>query len=455
MGDRIKNDREKMLFLSFNSTVDNEYANGNDKDPRDPGTLDLDRGDERGSLKKGANLRKSNIPRSYKSKDVKEALGSGKEKEKIEPKKKHILKNAFNGDNAFDVPVKDVLRDTYTVEKTLALLVVFTTSYQLLCSFHCRECIALLHRLPRQHFLCGWVQHILGRAYCEVNEYKQASLALREMLRLEPFKVTGTETLSTALWHLKKDKELCSLAAQVIEVDKNCPETWCVVGNCFSLQKEPEVALKYFQRALQVDSTFTYAHTLCGHELANNEDLDKAIQSFRSSLHHDERHYNAWYGLGSVYYRQEKYEMAEYHFRRALAINAVSSVLRCYLSMSLHAQNDDIKSAEALDILILACQVDPKNCQLHYQRAHLLLGQDLCEEAIEALEVVLTLAPKEPPVYSMLGSIHQRLGNTSDALRFFNVAISLDPKESAALKAIIEGIEEPSTTEEIIESFID
>ena len=81
---------------------------------------------------------------------------------------------------------------------------------------------------------------------------------------------------------------------QVVEVDKFCPEAWCVVGNCFSLQREPEAALKFFQRALQIDPTFTYAHTLCGHELANNEDLEKAVQSFRNSLLHDDRHYNAW-----------------------------------------------------------------------------------------------------------------------------------------------------------------
>ena len=56
--------------------------------------------------------------------------------------------------------------------------------------------------------------------------------------------------------------------------------------------------------------------------------------------------------------------MAEYHFRRALAINNVSSVLRCYLSMALHSQNDDNKSFEALDVLIQACKVDPKNPQV-------------------------------------------------------------------------------------------
>ena len=62
----------------------------------------------------------------------------------------------------------------------------------------------------------------------------------------------------------------------------------------------------------------------------------------------DERHYNAWYGLGAIYYRQEKFELAEYHFRRALSINGGSSVLHCYLGMVLHANK---KCEEALELL--------------------------------------------------------------------------------------------------------
>ena len=40
----------------------------------------------------------------------------------------------------------------------------------------------------------------------------------------------------------------------------------CAMGNCYSLQKDHETALKNFQRAVQLNSRFTYAHTLCGHE---------------------------------------------------------------------------------------------------------------------------------------------------------------------------------------------
>ena len=42
--------------------------------------------------------------------------------------------------------------------------------------------------------------------------------------------------------------------------------------------------------------------------------------------------------------------------------------------------------------------------QLQYQRAHVLVALDHYEDAVEALDLVLTLAPKEPPVYSLLGT---------------------------------------------------
>lgn len=82
-----------------------------------------------------------------------------------------------------------------------------------------------------------------------------------------------------------------------------------------------------------MNNLFTYAFTLAGHEHYANDDLEEALQCYRNAIRVDSRHYNAWYGLGTVYYRQEKYELAEYHFRRALQINPRSSVLYCYLGM--------------------------------------------------------------------------------------------------------------------------
>ncbi|CAB0008761.1 unnamed protein product, partial [Nesidiocoris tenuis] len=59
------------------------------------------------------------------------------------------------------------------------------------------------------------------------------------------------EIYSTALWHLQRESVLSALAQDLVELDKNSPEAWCAAGNCFSLQKDHDIAIKYFQRAVQ------------------------------------------------------------------------------------------------------------------------------------------------------------------------------------------------------------
>ena len=58
--------------------------------------------------------------------------------------------------------------------------------------------------------------------------------------------------------------------------------------------QEHETALRYFQRALQLDPTLPYAYTLAGHEYFANEDFEKGISCYRNAIRIDPRHYNAW-----------------------------------------------------------------------------------------------------------------------------------------------------------------
>lgn len=68
----------------------------------------------------------------------------------------------------------------------------------------------------------------------------------------EPYRDSLLEFYSTALWHLHKEKDLSSLAHDLLQCDRYSPSTWCVAGNCVSLHKEHDVAIKFFERAVQV-----------------------------------------------------------------------------------------------------------------------------------------------------------------------------------------------------------
>ena len=342
--------------------------------------------------------------------------------------------------------VEEELGEDYGVQQILELLCVMGSAQLHLGQFRSKEAIELFNRLPEDQFHTGYVMHQVGRAYFEMADYQNAIRYLQLMEQLEPHRMKGLEVLSTALWQMKREVELSYLAQRVTDFDRLSAEVWCVVGNCFSLQKEHETALTFFRRSIQLDPSFTYSHTLSGHEYFANEDFDKAIACYRDAIRADERHYNAWYGLGAIYHCQEKFDLAEYHFHKACSINPQSSVLICHLGM---AQNANGKAYAALDTLLAAFRIDPRNPQAHYQRALVYQSLERPQEALTELEKVRDAAPREAQIHFAMGRLHKRMGRTDMAMRCFLNALDLDPKDTNLIKAAMEKMDEPDIEEEI------
>ena len=99
------------------------------------------------------------------------------------------------------------------------------------------------------------------------------------------------------------------------------------------------------------------------------------------------------HACAEIYHRQEKYDLAEYHFQRAVAINSQSSVLRCNLGMSQYSNG---KALQALDTLAEAFRLDPNNPQARFQRATIYVQLNRPEEALKELEKVRDAAPRDP-----------------------------------------------------------
>lgn len=319
-----------------------------------------------------------------------------------------------------------------------ALLRQLATAYQHLSLYRAEEAVRAFKELPRAQLNTGWVQAQIATAHFNLAQHHKAEQAFRRARQLEPHRLQGMEVYSTVLWFLKREHELCYLAQEVVALDRLAPQTWCVLGNCFSLQREFETAIKFFNRAVQVDPSFTYAYTLAGHEHVSNEDFDKATASFRNALRYDDRHYNAWYGLGTIYLKQEKYQLAEYHFRRGLSINPRNSVLQCYLGMALLSSG---ACDDAIHELQRAIDMDPSNPLARLRKAMALSQLQRNEEALGELLSLQQLAPRESTVFVQMGKVQKKLGRQHDALASFNHALDLDPKSGNVIKAHIDKLQ--------------
>jgi len=328
-------------------------------------------------------------------------------------------------------------------EGMLRLLQDLGQAYMALSSYECAKALQLFQRLPQNQYNTAWVLCLVGRSHFELADYTKSTTAFAEAHRLSPNNLEGMEIYSTALWHLQKEVVLSSLAQELVIVGKKTPQAWCVAGNCFSLQKEHDVAIRFFQRAIQIDPYFTYAYTLLGHEYVLTEELDKAIACFRNAVRLDARHYNGWYGIGMIYYKQEKYSLAEVHFKKALSINSESSVLMCHVGVVQHALQH---SSLALVTLDMAIRRDPQNPLCKFHKASILFSSDRHLEALKELEELKELVPRESLVYFLMGKVNKKLGNTHLALMNFSWAMDLDPK--GANNQIKEAIDKRYITDE-------
>ena len=189
--------------------------------------------------------------------------------------------------------------------------------------------------------------------------------------QLDHVRTRDMEVFSTILWHQRKEVDLSYLAHELMELDRASPEAWCALGNCFSLQRDHDQALKCFKRATQLDAKLAYAFTLQGHEHVSNEEYEKALNAYRSAVTADNRHYNAWYGLGKVYEKMGKYEIAEKHFRTATKINPTNSVLVCCVGMVLEKMKDYLG---ALEQYSAAVNMSPNSPLSRFKKARTLMS---------------------------------------------------------------------------------
>ncbi|KAK3210641.1 hypothetical protein Dsin_015347 [Dipteronia sinensis] len=324
----------------------------------------------------------------------------------------------------------------------LSLLRILGEGYRLSCMYRCQDALDVYLKLPHKHYNTGWVLSQVGKSYFELVDYLEADRAFNLARRASPYSLEGMDIYSTVLYHLKEGMKLSYLAQELITTDRLAPQSWCAMGNCYSLQKDHETALKNFQRAVQLNPRFAYGHTLCGHEYVALEDYENGIRSYQSALRVDARHYNAWYGLGMIFLRQEKFEFSEHHFRTAFQINQRSSVIMSYLGTALHALQ---RSEEAIEMMEKAILADKKNPLPMYQKANILVSLQNFDEALEVLEELKEYAPRESSVYALMGKIYKRCNIHEKAMLHFGLALDLKPSAAdvASIKAAIEKLHVP------------
>lgn len=296
---------------------------------------------------------------------------------------------------------------------------------EFLSRFRCIEALSILNKINPQFLQMPLTLELRARIFFENGEYRRCCQIFDEIRRLYPRRVQGMEIYSTALWQMHDSTKLSALTSEMTEVAYDQPETWCIAGNCFSLEKQHERAIECLERSIRLNHRFDYAYSILGHELIDMNDLVRAEQAFRKAIVYAPNDYRAWYGLGLVHFKEEKIQLARVNLQRAVQINPTNTVLLCQLAVieqSLHCTD------LAMQYLERALKQQPNNVACRFHKARLLFDTGCYEQAKTELEELKVLSPDEAHVFFLLGRVNRKLGNTHLALLNFSMATEIDPR---------------------------
>ncbi|KAI9679653.1 MAG: anaphase-promoting complex subunit cdc27 [Trizodia sp. TS-e1964] len=338
----------------------------------------------------------------------------------------------------------EIARREEAIRWLLELFKKCAAGYYSLVHYQCSDALQIFNSIPTVQRETPWVLSQMGRALYEQAAYTEADRYFVKVRSIAPTRLDDLEIYSTILWHLKRDVDLAFLAHSLCEIQRLSPQAWCAVGNSFSLQRDHDQALKCFKRATQLNPKFAYAHTLQGHEHVENEEFDKALLAYRNAISADNRHYNAWYGLGKVYEKIGKYEIAEKHYRTASGVNPTNAVLLC----SIGAVLEKLKNPRgALLQYAKACELAPQSALARYRKARTLMNLQEPHLALAELKILKDVAADEANVHFLLGKVYKILSQKASAIRHFTIALNLDPKAGQHIKEAIESLEEDDDLE--------
>ncbi|CBY22906.1 unnamed protein product [Oikopleura dioica] len=297
------------------------------------------------------------------------------------------------------------------------------------------EARSMLNSLPSSQRQTGWVLNELARSYMDDQKFQLAKVQYKELLELEPYRVTGMEFYASCLYRLQDHISLEHLANRFVNKAKHRPETMCILGNLFSYNERREKATTYFSRAVEIcDADFAagqqtecrhYAFHLLGHEYVLREENDSAIKCFKSAIKHRPRFVNALTSVGDVFINAENYDLAESYLLTALRFYPKSATVWSYMGQIRHKKGELNKAIQCFN---KALQFNPTQANALFMKAQMYFTLGDYQKALNELVHLDKIHPKLALVNYTMAKAYHHLGQKYLGNKHMQIANELDPK---------------------------
>ncbi len=191
------------------------------------------------------------------------------------------------------------------------------------------------------------------------------------------------------------------------------------IGKVYESTGEPEVAERYFKRALDLDPTSITAMNGLGLSYMDEHQYSLAIKQFGSCIERDAYSYMCIGNMGATYLHMSQWAQAETYLKRANAIQPESAEALVNLGYLVDERGD---WKRAIAYYVQAMTVYPYAPDAYINLGYTYDAHGLYQLAQAALVKGLAVAPEDGRLHFLLGDAYSRQGNDTLAAAEYRAA---------------------------------
>ena len=291
----------------------------------------------------------------------------------------------------------------------------------------------------------------------QASIYRDDETLNRHIIALNPQARNAYRHLGNALYKQKRYEEAVDAYRVAIAQRPNHAKAHFNLGGVLNKLRRFEEAETHLRRAIALEPKTKYRYRHLGNALYEQGRYAEAVDAYRVAVQHPD-YALAHSNLGMALNKLGRFEEAETHLRRAIALDSKTKHSHRYLGNALYEQgryaeavdayrvaaaqrpNDAVAHAslgaalnvlgrneEAETHLHRALALNPSHTEALYFLATLRAEQQRYDEMLGLLQRLIDIDPNDAEAHVSMGVAFFFLGRSDEALRSFDQALSLDP----------------------------
>lgn len=184
--------------------------------------------------------------------------------------------------------------------------------------------------------------HLMGLCCIHNNMEDEAESFFSESHRLKPESIPPAVSLCKLLIKKSDYTKAKNILLHILMSDPSLPEVNILLGIIYKIQKKYTRAMHYLRKTLLEDKNNVEAYNLLG-ECCVESGMDKQAETFFAmAIKLDNSYLEAFYNLGNLYYKQEKYGDAISTLEEFMKNKEASDSINSLWSETTPADNDKI-----------------------------------------------------------------------------------------------------------------